>query len=71
MDVRTITSASVSHSVPGHNPSIGLTGIFLLGAEKLLNLIANFAIRDLDIILGLTIISHKREEAIIRDVKLN
>jgi len=44
-------------------------GILLLGGEKLVDLLANLSIGDLDIILGLAIISHQGEEAIIGDIE--
>jgi hypothetical protein len=47
-----------------------LTGILLLSCEKLLDLLANLTFGDLNIILGLTIISHQREETIIGDIEL-
>ena len=48
-----------------------LTGILLLGTEKALNLLANLSIRHLDIILGLTIVGHEGQKAIVGDIKLN
>lgn len=47
-----------------------LTGIFLLGTEELLDLLANLAVRKLDIVLGVTIIRHQGKETIIRDIEL-
>lgn len=47
-----------------------LTGIFFISAEELLDLVTDFTIRNLDIILGLTIISHKREKTVVRNVEL-
>ena len=38
-----------------------LTGILFLGAEELLDLVANFTIRDLDVIFGGAIIRHQIE----------
>jgi len=48
-----------------------LTSILLIGAEKLLNLVTNFTIRNLDIILGLAVIGHKGEESIVGDIELS
>ena len=36
------------------------TRVFLVGAEELLNLLANFALGDLDVVLGLAVIGHER-----------
>ena len=47
-----------------------LTGILLVGLEKLSNLVTDFAIRHTDIILGIAIIAHQRQEAIVGDIKL-
>ena len=47
-----------------------LTGILLLGPEKLLDLLANFTVWDLDIILGSAIVGHERQEAVISDIEL-
>jgi hypothetical protein len=47
-----------------------LTGVFLLGGEKLVNLLTNFAIGNLNIVLGLTIIGHQRKKTIIGDIEL-
>lgn len=47
------------------------TGIFLVSVEQFLNLLANLAIGDFDIILGLAIVGHQGKKAIIRDVKLD
>ena len=47
-----------------------LTGVFLLGGEKLVNLLANLALRNLDIVFSLTVISHQGEETIVGNIKL-
>lgn len=47
-----------------------LTGILFLSAEELLDLVANFTIRDLDIVLGCAIIRHQRKEAVLGNVEL-
>merc|ERR1711977_159538 len=44
-------------------------GILLLGREELLDLLTNFSIGNLDIVLGLTIIGHQGEETIVRDIE--
>jgi hypothetical protein len=48
-----------------------LTGILLVSGEKLVNLLSNLSIGDLDIILGLAIISHQGKEAIIGNIELD
>ena len=47
-----------------------LTGVLLIGAEKLLNLVTNLAVRKLDIIFCLTIIAHQREKPVVGNIKL-
>ena len=47
-----------------------LTGILLLFSEHFGDLVTNFTVWDLDIILGATIFRHQREETIISDIKL-
>ena len=69
MEVRTMTSTACCQQLLQSRP-LQLTSVLLLSAEKLLNLVTNFTIRNLDIVLGLSVISHKGEETIIRDVKL-
>ena len=46
------------------------TGVLLFGGEEFIDLLTNFAFRNLDIILGLTIISHQGEETIVGDIEL-
>ena len=48
-----------------------LTGVLLISAEKLLDLLTNFTIWHLDIILGGTVVRHKGQETIVSDVKLS
>ncbi len=69
MEVRTMTSVEVSKFSPKH-VRFCLTGVLLFSAEKLLNLITNFSIGNLDVILGVTVFAHKRKEAIFGHVKL-
>jgi len=47
-----------------------LTGVLSVVSEELGNLVTNFTIGDLDIVLEGTIFVHKREKAIIGDVEL-
>jgi len=47
-----------------------LTGVLLLSSEELVNLLANLTVRDLNIILGLTIIGHQGKKTIVRNVEL-
>lgn len=56
-----------------HMPSFGnaeLTGILALISEQLLDLVANLAIRNLDVVLGGAVIGHKGEEAIVSHIEL-
>jgi hypothetical protein len=47
-----------------------LTGVLLLSSEELVNLLANLTVRDLNIILGFTIIGHQGKKTIVRNVEL-
>ena len=49
---------------------VKLTGVLLVDLEKLVNLVTDFAIGHLDIILGVAIVAHERQEAIVRDIQL-
>jgi hypothetical protein len=50
---------------------VALTGILLVGAEKLLNLLADFAVGHLDIVLGGTVVRHEGQEPVVSDVELS
>lgn len=66
--VKTMTSAFVSRIL-----SRGLnvpTGVLLLLAEELGDLLANFTVGNLDIILGSTVFGHEGEEAVVGNVEL-
>lgn len=69
MEVSTITSSDVSRVSPEVH-KFQLTGILFFSAEKLLNFITNLSIGNLDIILGVAVLTHKRKEAIFRHIKL-
>lgn len=70
MAVRTITSVNeISLKSNLHN-GFQLTGVFLLLTEKLLDLLTNFTIGHLDIILGGAIVRHEGQEVVISDIKL-
>jgi hypothetical protein len=47
-----------------------LTCVLLISLEELGDLVANFTVGHANIILGVTIIVHEREETIIGDVEL-
>lgn len=47
-----------------------LTGILLFGAEESLDLLADFTLGKLDIVLSGTIVGHEGQEAIVSDVEL-
>jgi hypothetical protein len=66
--VKTMTSAVVSHRF--WTDLNVLTGILLLLTEELGDLIANFTLWNLDVVLGSTVLGHKREKAVVGDVKL-
>ena len=47
-----------------------LTGVLLLLLEELGDLLANIVVGQRNIILGVTVISHEGEEAVVGDVEL-
>ena len=47
-----------------------LTSILLLCSEETINLIADFALWDLDVILGIAIVRHQGKKAVAGDIKL-
>jgi len=56
-------------SLLSHGSENDDVGVLLILGEQLVNLLANLSIGNLDIILGLAIISHQGEETIIRDIE--
>ena len=70
MAVKTMTSGKFISNWCSQSRFVLLTGVLLVGAEKLLNLFTNLTIRDLDIILGATIVGHEGQETIVGDIKL-
>jgi hypothetical protein len=46
------------------------TGVLLLGAEELLDLLTDVSVGDLHVVLGVAVFAHEGEEAIVGDVKL-
>lgn len=53
-----------------HREAALLTGNLLVNLEQLVDLLANLSIGDLDIVLGVAIIVHEGEEAIVGDIDL-
>ena len=49
---------------------VRLTGVFLLGTEELLDLVANFSVGNLDIVLGSAVVRHEGKEAVVSDIEL-
>ena len=47
-----------------------LTGVLLLLLEEFIDLLANISLRNLHVILGLTIVGHEGKETIIRNIEL-
>lgn len=48
-----------------------LTSIFLVGLEKLGDLLADFTIWNLDIVLHVTSFGHQTQETVVGDIKLH
>ena len=69
MAVKTMTSRLVS----GVKDRVWIqhTAVLAVILEHFIDLVANFAIRDLDIILGAAAVVHKRQETIVSDVELH
>ena len=70
MEVRTMTSGGYQRFSCYGKENPKLTGIFLINAEELLNLLTNLTVGDLDVILRVTIVGHEREESVVRDIEL-
>jgi hypothetical protein len=68
MAVRTITSAFVSDVLSVLETTH--TGVLALIGEHLGDLVANFTVGNLDVVLGGAIVGHEREEAVIGHVEL-
>lgn len=47
-----------------------LTGVLLLLGEKLADLVANLAVGNLDIVLGVAVVLHQGQEVVVGDVEL-
>lgn len=47
-----------------------LTGVLLVNLEELVDLLTNLTVGHADIVLGVTVVVHEGEEAIVRDVEL-
>lgn len=47
-----------------------LTGVLLLLLEELVDLVTDFTVGELDIVLGVAVVVHEGEETIVGDVKL-
>jgi len=69
MAVRTMTSRNVSDR-PTVRLVHQLTGVFAILSEELADLVANLAVRELDIVLGGTIVRHEGEETVVGNIEL-
>ena len=67
--VRTITSERISHIILVLRGG-SLTGILLFLAEELVDLVANFTLRNFHIIFSIAGLGHEGEKAIIGNVEL-
>ena len=69
IEVRTITSATLSksHMCLGNEH----TCILFFLTEKFSDLVTDFALGNLDIVFGVAIIGHQRQEAVISDIELH
>ena len=47
------------------------TGIFLFFAEELVDLLSNLTIRDLDVVLGVAIVTHEGKKVVLRNIELD
>jgi len=55
---------------PHHGPSRRLTSVLAILGEHLVDLVTDFAIGKLDIILGGAVVRHEGEEAVVSNVEL-
>lgn len=69
MAVRTMTSGAMS-VVSQRWLVCELTGVLALLGEELVDLVANFTIGNLDIVLGGAIVGHEGEETIVSNIEL-
>ena len=60
-------AVSTAHFLPRETK---LTGVLAILGEELVDLVTNFAIGDLDVVLGGAIIRHEGEETVIGNVEL-
>jgi len=60
---------SIDGSLFAHSGENDDVSILLIAAEKLLDLSTNFAIGNLNIVLGVTVVTHKVKETIIRNIQ--
>lgn len=72
MAVRTMTSSNIVRtSYSSYGILCLLTGVLAIFDEELPDLVANFALGNLDIVLGGAVIGHEGEEAVVGDIKLS
>jgi hypothetical protein len=69
MAVRTMTSGAMS-VVSQRWLVCELTGVLALLGEELVDLVANFTIGNLDIVLGGAVVGHEGEETIVSNIEL-
>lgn len=49
---------------------IALTGVLAVLGEELVDLVTDFSVRNLDIVLGGAVLGHEGEETIVSDIEL-
>ena len=70
MAVRTMTPAINQLLLKVTRSDGELTGVLALLGEELVDLVTNFTVGKLDIVLGGTIVRHEGKETIVLDVEL-
>ena len=75
MEVRITTSGSNDISTGSSRVAVKivrrqLTGVLLLRLEKLGDLLTDLTIGHLDVVLGVTVIAHEGEVAVVGDIEL-
>jgi hypothetical protein len=69
MAVRTMTSGELSATFTVSTVS-RLTGVLALLVEHLVDLVTDFAVGELDVVLGGAVVGHEGEEAVVGNVNL-
>lgn len=70
MAVRTMTSVRVLALESTVIDGTALTSVLAVLGEELVDLVTDFSVRNLDIVLGGAVLGHEGEETIVSDIEL-